>query len=148
MQAIVRELGERDLPDLLALYEHLHAQDTPLPAEEMVAEIWRTLMADPRQIYIGACFGERLVSACNAVIVPNLTRGARPYALVENVVTDREYRRRGLARRTLQALMDECWVRGCYKIMLMSNTRRTEAHAFYEALGFDAGAKKAFVARK
>ena len=38
-----------------------------------------------------------------------------------------------------------CWVRLCYKVMLMSGVGREEIHGFYEALGFDKKSKQAFV---
>ena len=30
---------------------------------------------------------------------------------------------------------------GCYKLQLLSSRRRTQAHAFYQALGFEASAQ-------
>ena len=78
-------------------------------------------------------------------MIPNLTRGARPYAVIENVVTDAAYRRRGIGAAVLRTLMDRCWSRCCYKVMLMSGMRRLEIHGFYESLGFDKNSKQAFV---
>lgn len=34
---------------------------------------------------------------------------------------------------------------GCYKVMLLSGSHRTEAHGFYESLGFSGTRKKGFV---
>ena len=49
----------------------------------------------------------------------------------------------------MSALIERCWERDCYKIMLQSGTRRAgEAHAFYDAIGFDRHAKQAFVIRR
>jgi GNAT superfamily N-acetyltransferase len=83
--------------------------------------------------------------ACNAAVIPNLTRGARPYAVVENVVTDASQRRRGIGATVLRALLERCWQRRCYKVMLMSGMSRGEVHHFYEALGFSRTSKQAFV---
>ena len=68
-----------------------------------------------------------------------------PYAVIENVVTDAQYRRRGIGASVMRALLDRCWARRCYKVMLMSAVTRAEMHAFYEAIGFDKTAKQAFV---
>jgi GNAT superfamily N-acetyltransferase len=102
-------------------------------------------MANPRLIYIGGFFDGRLVSSCNAAIIPNLTRGARPYAVIENVVTDPEYRRKGIGSGAMRRLIEICLQHHCYKVMLMSGASRAEIHGFYESLGFDKQAKQAFI---
>ena len=139
----LRQLGRDDLPALLMLYQHLHAQDEPAPSNGVA--IWDQICADPAQIYWGAFVDGLLVSACNATVIPNLTRGGRPYALIENVVTHTAYRRRGIGAQVMRRLMARCWERGCYKIMLMSGAARADAHAFYVGLGFDRASKQAFV---
>jgi hypothetical protein len=42
---------------------------------------------------------------------------------------------------TVQAATDA----GCYKVMLMTGSRRESTHAFYRACGFDPGEKTAYV---
>jgi GNAT superfamily N-acetyltransferase len=140
----VRELESGDLDALLALYRHLHASDQPL-APERARSIWAAIMTDPQQLYVGGFIGEELVAACNAAITPNLTRGGRPFAVIENVVTAAAHRRRGHGAAVLCALLERCWARDCYKVMLMSGAGRDSAHAFYDAVGFDRASKQAFV---
>src|SRR5262245_20799269 len=140
----IRELSAGDLSALLALYHHLHADD-PLPAR--AGEIWERIVRDPDLIYVGGFAGDSLVAACNAAVIPNLTRNARPYALIENVITHADYRRRGIGSAVIRDIVARCWERGCYKVMLMSGAARAEAHRFYESLGFDRNAEQAFVIR-
>ena len=47
----------------------------------------------------------------------------------------------------MSATLDVAWEVGCYKAMLMTGSRKPETHAFYEACGFSADVKTAFVAR-
>ena len=143
----VRDLEAGDLEPLLRLYQQLHSADPPLPRERAVS-LWQTILADPAQTYLGAFAGGELVSACCAAIVPNLTRSGRPYAVIENVITDEAWRRMGVGRELLSALVARCWQRDCYKIMLMSGAARGDAHVFYEAIGFDRLAKQAFIIRR
>jgi GNAT superfamily N-acetyltransferase len=89
----------------------------------------------------------RLVASCILVVVPNLTRGGRPFGVIENVVTHREYRRRGIGSELLHHALDLAWEAGCYKVMLLSGMHRVESHAFYESVGFQKGAKIGFEAR-
>ena len=109
---------------------------------------WRAIAADPAQIYLGAFSGDELVAACNAAIIPNLTRGCRPYAVIENVVTSAAHRRRGYGAAVLREALARCWARDCYKVMLMSASGRAAAHEFYEAIGFDRHSKQAFVIKR
>ncbi len=79
---------------------------------------------------------ETAVGTATCVVVPNLTRGGRPYMLIENVVVSAAVRRRGVGRRLLDAALGLAVAAGCYKVQLLSNATRVEAHAFYEACGF------------
>ncbi|MDH5671951.1 MAG: GNAT family N-acetyltransferase [Myxococcales bacterium] len=144
-KATIRGFCRSNLDALLRLYRHLHERDEAPPPRAELERIWNGLVDDVQQLYLGAFVGEQLVSACNAAIVPNLTRGARPYAVVQNVVTDPQHRRRGIGSATLEALIGRCRARRCYKIMWMSATGRDSAHAFYTRIGFDPDAKQAFV---
>lgn len=142
----LRLLEPGDLQAVLGLYAYLHAEESRPDGEE-AARVWRQAMASADVLYAGFFVNGRLLSTCNAVVVPNLTRGCRPFAVIENVVTHPEYRRRGYARRCLELLRDSCIDRGCYKLMLLSSLERSGAHALYEAVGFDSQAKQAFVFR-
>jgi GNAT superfamily N-acetyltransferase len=147
-EAEVRELARHDLNALLETYALLHPIDEPLPFVEELERLWARICEDPNLIYVGAFSGSQLVATCTAAIVPNLTRGARPYAVVENVFTHPEVRRQGLGSAVLQELLARCWSAGCYKVMLLSGAQRDAAHAFYERNGFDRNAKQAFIVRK
>lgn len=143
----IRTLVHQDLSGLLDLYRQLHEKDDPPPARAELDSLWWRILSDDSQIYLGGFRSGVLVSVCNAAVIPNLTRGARPYAVIENVVTDGAQRRRGFGGAVMRALLDRCWQCGCYKVMLMSGTERREVHAFYESLGFDKDAKQAFIIR-
>ncbi len=85
-------------------------------------------------------------ATCTLIVTPNLTRGGRPYALMENVVTRTHLHRRGLGRAVVQAAIDSAFAQGCYKVMLLSG-RPEEVMLFYESLGFSRARKTGFEIR-
>lgn len=89
-----------------------------------------------------------LVSSCTLAIIPNLTRGARPYGVIENVVTHPGYRRRGLGRGVLQAALNTAWGANCYKVLLATGSKRETTLRFYEGAGFSRGGKTYFEIRR
>lgn len=131
----IRTAGPADLPALLALYRHLSSSAPASPGPEAERILQEFERYPGSAIYIGL-LGDALVASCALVVVPNLTRGGRPYALIENVVTDANFRQRGFGRAVLQAAIDASWDRGCYKVMLMTGSKQPETLAFYEAVGF------------
>lgn len=141
------ELNKEDLDQLFELYLHLHESDDPLPPENVVQSIWEEIQENPRHKYFGLYEGDLLISSCVLNIIPNLTRGCRPYGLIENVVTHSDFRRRGLGRALLQHALDYAWQRGCYKVMLLTGRKDEGTYTFYESAGFDRHAKQAFLAR-
>ena len=143
----IRELHESELDHLLALYTHLHESDDPLPCRETIESIWQSMTVDPNLKCFGVFDDGRLISSCTLAIIPNLTRGCRPYGLIENVVTDTEHRGKGHGRALLRHALECAWRRTCYKVMLMTGRKTEQTYRFYESVGFDRHAKQAFLVR-
>jgi GNAT superfamily N-acetyltransferase len=130
---------------VLALYRQLNPDDAPLPAAE-VAGLWAEMLSDQHlRVFVGEVEG-RIVASCVLAIVRNLTRGARPFGVIENVVTDAAHRGQGHGLAILRHALGSAWEAGCYKVMLLTGSRREETLAFYEKAGFRRGVKTGFVA--
>jgi GNAT superfamily N-acetyltransferase len=138
-----RILTASDLPSLLELYRQLDENDAGSTAEQSM-EIWKRIEGNPDIRYFGAVDDGRVVSSCYAVYIPNLTRGNRGICFIENVITDKNYRKQGLASRVINMAVAFAKERHCYKAILQSGISRTEAHRFYESMGFNGASKKAF----
>ena len=138
-----RRLTASDLPSLLELYRQLDADDAESTMEHSM-EAWKEIERNPDIRYFGAVDSGRVVSSCYAVYIPNLTRGNRGICFIENVITDKEYRKQGLASRMIDMAVSFAKERHCYKVILQSGMSQTEAHRFYESKGFNGTSKKAF----
>ncbi len=136
-----------DLTEMLSLYRHLHPSE-PAPDMAKAEAAWAALIASNLTSVIVAEAAGALVASCTLVIVPNLTRGARPYGLIENVVTHQDRRRLGLGRTVLSAALEAAWRADCYKVMLATGSQREETLRFYETAGFQRGGKTFFQARR
>ena len=143
----VRALVSDELQAVLRLYEGLHTKDEPLPPMVVVQRVWQEAIANPRCRYFGGFEHGELVSTCTIMVIPNLTRGCRPYALIENVVTAPEHRKKGWGRAVLGAALAFAWEEGCYKVMLLTGRKDEATRKFYVGAGFDPDGKQAFVAR-
>ncbi len=146
MPVTVHEIAEDELFALLNLYAYLHPEDE-IPTLDEVTPAWKALRQDPSQHILGAYCNGSLASTCTLVVVPNLTRSMRPYGLIENVVTHPDYRKRGLGTAVLKHALAAAWERGCYKVMLLTGSKKEETLRFYEQAGFQRGVKTGFVAR-
>lgn len=142
----IREAVPEDLPAVLALYRHLQPADAPADPEAL-QRAWGELLADPKIHLVLAWSEGRAAATCVLVLIPNLTRGARPYALIENVVTDPAFQRRGIGTRLLHHALELAWEQDCYKVMLLTSRKDPGLFQFYEQAGFVRGEKTGFVAR-
>lgn len=76
------------------------------------------------------------VATASLVVIPNLTRGGRPYALIENVVSAPSHRGQGFGKAAVCHAIQAAWEAGCYKAMLLTGRQDPAIHQFYEACGF------------
>ena len=141
----IRELNEGDLPSLIKLYEQLDGRNGDVAIEDARA-IWKNqIEGNPDIKYFGAVVETKVVSTCFCAIIPNLTRLGGAICFVENVVTDKDYRKQGLGKKVMEKAIEFARQKNCYKVILESGAWRTEAHQFYRNLGFDDTAKKSFL---
>jgi GNAT superfamily N-acetyltransferase len=146
-QSTLRAIRRHELPGLLALYRHLHPADPELPITPDLESHWERIYSDPSLHYLVADVDGTLASTCTLTIIPNLTRSARSYGLIENVVTHPEFRQRGLATALLQHALEIAWEQNCYKVMLLTGRKDEATLRFYQNAGFEAGVKTGFVAK-
>ena len=132
----VRPAGHDDLPQLLALYPHLDPDDR-IPSLSVAQQRFAQLQAySGSGIFVGLIDGAVVVS-CTLIVIPNLTRGGQPYALIENVVTRADVRGRGYGKEILRAAVEAAWQADCYKVMLMTGSKQPSTLQFYASAGFE-----------
>ena len=140
---MIREITENDYDGLMALYLHLH--ETEIPPFEKAKSVFEKILADENYHIIVAEENGVIVSSCTVVIVPNLTRGVRPYARVENVVTHAEHRGKGLATACLDRAKEIAVRENCYNIALLTGSKSESTLKFYENAGYNRTDKTGFI---
>ncbi len=142
----IRALKKDDLDKLLELYRQLN-DDDPGIEKDLADSIWIQTIESKLISYIGLFTEDQLVSVCQMLIVPNLTRGGLPYCLIENVVTHKNHRNNGYGKEILKHTIDLAWSQKCYKVMLMSGRKEESVKLFYKSAGFSDNEKQAYVMR-
>lgn len=141
---MIREATEQDLNGLLRLYMQLHDNEMPEMTQNL-QDIWETICKDKSHHIIISVEDGCIVSSCVCVIIPNLTHHLRPYALIENVVTDQRYRGKGLATDCLNFAKEIAICERCYKMMLLTGSKQQSTLQFYEHAGYNQNEKTAFI---
>ena len=141
---MVREVKEDELNELLELYLHLHERTMPEMTEHL-DKTWKTIMQDENHHIIVKVVDDKIVSSCVCVIIPNLTRNIRPYAFIENVVTHADYRGKGYATECLNYAKEIAEKTNCYKMMLLTGSKKEATLNFYGNAGYNSTDKTAFI---
>lgn len=140
----VREAKKAELNEILQLYMHLHEESIPEDTEHL-QNTWDNIISDENHHLI-VCEAEgKIVASCVCVIIPNLTRNVRPYAFVENVVTHGEYRKKGYATACLEYAKQIAQANHCYKMMLLTGSKKESTLDFYRNAGYNSSDKTAFI---
>lgn len=141
---MIREINRNDFEGLMKLYMQLH--DNPMPEKTAeIMDLWNRIVDDKNHHIIVAEENGMIVSSCVCMIIPNLTHNQQSYAFIENVVTDKDYRKRGLATQCLNYAKDIALKENCYKLMLLTGSKEESTLNFYRQAGYNSEDKTAFI---
>lgn len=143
---MIREAGPDDFDAVIRLYRQLNPAD-PVLDDGSDREAFDQILSSPGLTILLLEVEDVVVATTYLNIMPNLTRSASPYAVIENVVVEESLRGTGLGKRLMAATLDRAWEAGCYKAMLLTGSKTPRTHAFYRSCGFSPDAKTAYLAR-
>jgi len=135
--------AENDLPALITLYSELNPTDDFSDAAKIESTLKIILNSSFFKLFVLESDG-KLISSCYLNIIPNLSRGCRPYAVIENVITLNAYRKQGFGKQVMQHAIDYAKAQNCYKVMLLTGRKDPSVHSFYHSLGFDGSSKTGY----
>jgi ribosomal protein S18 acetylase RimI-like enzyme len=137
-----RRAGPDDLPRIVALLA-----DDPIgrgrenagpQLDTRYREAFAAIERDPNQLLAVAERGGHVIGVLQLSFIPGLSRRGMWRGQIEGVRVAADERAGGIGRAMLQWAIEECRRRGCGLVQLTSDKRRSAAHGFYEALGFEA----------
>ena len=136
---LLRRATAGDLPALVALLA-----DDPLGAsrEEPDGDLaayrraFDLIDADPAHLLVAAVVGDAVVGTLQLTFLPGLARRGALRAQLEAVRVAAGERSRGLGAAMVEWAVEEAGRRGCGLVQLTTDKSRSEAHRFYERLGF------------
>ncbi|MFG2410738.1 GNAT family N-acetyltransferase [Streptomyces goshikiensis] len=136
----IRPATEEDLPAIVAMLadDPLGAtRESPDDLTPYAAALGR-LVEDPHQHVVVAVRGDRVVGILQLTIVPGLSRKGATRSIIEGVRVHADERGSGLGTRFVEWAVDQSRRENCQLVQLTSDVTRTDAHRFYERLGFTA----------
>ncbi len=143
---MIRSATPADFAAIGHLYAQLQPTD-PLVEQSTHADVFEEILHRPGMELLVLEVDGEVVGTTYLNVIPNLTRGGRPYGVIENVVVEERLRGTGLGRKLMDGTLTRAWAEGCYKAMLMTGSKNPGTHAFYRASGFSPDAKQAYLAR-
>jgi GNAT superfamily N-acetyltransferase len=133
----IREARVEDVEWILELYceTGIGAKETFTP-DEARAQLRIFRRYPSLRVFVAEVDGQ-IVGTYELLIMDNLAKRGRKSAVVEDVAVSPQHQGHGIGRAMIQHAMDLAKDAGCYKLVLSSNLKRPNAHAFYEAIGFE-----------
>ncbi len=139
---VFRRAGSDDLPAIVALLADdpigVGRESVGVHLDPCYAAAFAAIERDPNQLLAVAERGGKVIGVLQLSFIPGLTRRGMWRGQIEGVRIAPAERGAGIGRAMLLWGIEECRKRGCGLIQLTSDKRRSDAHAFYEALGFRA----------
>ncbi|GLP70546.1 GNAT family acetyltransferase [Streptomyces sp. TUS-ST3] len=112
-------------------------RESPDDLDPYLAALER-LSHDPNQHLVVATREDRVVGTLQLTIVPGLSRRGATRSIIEGVRIHADERGSGLGSRLIEWAIEESRRQSCQLVQLTSDNTRTDAHRFYERLGFTA----------
>lgn len=135
-----RQATREDLPEIVRMLadDFLGSQreryEDPLP--ESYLKAFEEIEADKNNELIVADMKGAVVGTLQLTFTPSISFQGGKRATVESVRVDEKYRGQGIGRELMLYAIERATEANCISMQLTTNAERTDAHRFYENLGF------------
>jgi len=140
MNCHFRAANVNDLPDIVRMLADDFLGRARERYEEPLAESYvnafREIEADPNNELIVAEAEGRVVGTLQLTFTPSISFQGGKRATVESVRVDEQHRGKGIGHEMMLWAINRAKQNGCVSMQLTTNAERTDAHRFYENLGF------------
>ncbi len=138
---MIRRATEADLGRIVELLTLGAVPGTPESQEDR-ADLapYRSALGEIEAGEGGVLVAERrgeVVGVCQLIVFRHLQRRGGLCAEIESVHVHPDSRSTGIGAALMRAAVEEARALGCYRVQLTSNVVRSDAHRFYERLGFE-----------
>jgi GNAT superfamily N-acetyltransferase len=135
---ILRDATAADLPVIVAMLADDKLGSTREDSGDLAPYLaaFAEVEADPNQRLIVAERDGVAVGTFQLSFIPGVSQRGLKRAMVESVRVVATERGSGLGTRMMLWAMEEARQAGCGQMQLTSNAERSDAHRFYERLGF------------
>ncbi len=130
----IREIKEHDLDSIIKLYQEFWGDISNF---KKMQNLYKTLIMKPDYIILCAEIDNKVVGTAMGVICYELYGDCRPFMVMENLVTDKNYRKRGIAKSLLTELEIRAKNKDCSQIQFITDKNRYDAVSFYTSMGFN-----------
>lgn len=113
-------------------------EDASLPLAQPYRDAFAAIDGDPNQLLAVMTDGDDVIGTLQITFLAGLSQRGAWRGQIEAVRVASTRRGEGLGQRLLEWAIDKCRERGCRVVQLTTNKSRTDAHRFYERLGFKA----------
>jgi ribosomal protein S18 acetylase RimI-like enzyme len=110
--------------------------EVPLPDSYFAA--FEAIDTNPLNELIVATNEGTVVGVLQLTFIPNISYQGGWRALIEGVRVSADYRNQGIGRKLFEYAINRAKEKGCHMVQLTMDKQRTEAHRFYQSLGFQA----------
>jgi ribosomal protein S18 acetylase RimI-like enzyme len=135
-----REATPDDLPAILALIADdqlgQSREDPRLPLDRRYLDAFAAIERDPNQMLVAVEQAGALIGCMQLTFIPGISRRGAWRGHIESVRVARSRRGDGIGTAMFQWAIAECRRRGCSLVQLFTDKSRSDAHRFYERLGF------------
>ena len=136
-----RRATEADVPDIIKMLadDRLGASREALGAESLpkYLDAFRVIDADPNQFLLVVDDGSEMVGTLQLTFIAGLARGGLKRGLVEAVRVASDRRGEKIGEAIFAWVLEKCRREGCGIVQLTTDKSRTDAHRFYDRLGFE-----------
>lgn len=137
----IRKTKKQDLEALAELYKGFWNEKSSL---SKMKKTLNKIEKNPHYIILNAFDKDRLIGTLMAVLCDELYGNCNPFAVIEDVIVDENYRRQGVGSALMKSAETTLRKRNCKNILLITDSNRIPAQKFYESLGFPKGTHKAY----